>query len=203
MDVDPLESATSADEDSTASRDRARVRLNSRVAITVALLATFLGVCKVKDDNIVQTMQQAQADKLDHWNFDQARNIRQEVAAAAVTQLKLVAAGAPVAQQEGYRSAIASYEALVADQAKKKEELRLQAEQDQKTYDALNYRDDQFDLSDALIALAISLLALTALTHKHWLYWLAMTATLGGVTFGLAGLLGWHLHPDALSRLLS
>ena len=203
MDVDPLESATSADEDSAASRDRARVRLNSRVAITVALLATFLGVCKVKDDNIVQTMQQAQADKLDHWNFYQARNIRQEVAAAAVTQLKLVAAGAPVAQQEGYRSAIASYEALVADQAKKKEELRLQAEQDQKTYDALNYRDDQFDLSDALIALAISLLALTALTHKHWLYWLAMTATLGGVTFGLAGLLGWHLHPDALSRLLS
>ena len=203
MDVDPLESATSADEDSAASRDRARVRLNSRVAITVALLATFLGVCKVKDDNIVQAMQQAQADKLDHWNFYQARNIRQEVAAAAVTQLKLAAAGAPVAQQEGYRSAIASYEALVADQAKKKEELRLQAEQDQKTYDALNYRDDQFDLSDALIALAISLLALTALTHKHWLYWLAMTATLGGVTFGLAGLLGWHLHPDALSRLLS
>ena len=76
MDVDPLESATSADEDNSASRDRARVRLNSRVAITVALLATFLGVCKVKDDNIVQAMQQAQADKLDHWIFYQARNIR-------------------------------------------------------------------------------------------------------------------------------
>ena len=147
-------------------------------------------------------MQQAQADKLDHWNFYQARNIRQEVAAAAVTQLKLAAAGASAAQQDGYRAAIASYEALVADQAKK-EELRLQAEADQKNYDALNYRDDQFDLSDTLIALAISLLALTALTHKPWLYWLAMTATAGGVLFGLAGLLGWHLHPDALSRLLS
>jgi hypothetical protein len=203
MDVDPVESATSADEDSTASRDRERIRLNSRVAITVALLATFLGVCKVKDDNIVQAMQQAQADKLDHWNFYQARNIRQEVASAAVTQLTLAAAGAPPAQQDGYRAAIARYGALVADQAAKKEELRQQAEQDQKAYDALNYRDDQFDLSDALIALAISLLALTALTHKHWLYWLAMTATVGGVVFGLAGLLGWHLHPDALSRLLS
>jgi hypothetical protein len=203
MDVDPVDTATSADEDSSASRDLARTRLNSRVAITVALLATFLGVCKVKDDNIVQAMQQAQADKLDHWNFYQARNIRQEVAAAAVTQLKLSAAGASAAQQDGYRAAIASYEALVADQAKKKEELRQQAEADQKTYDALNYRDDQFDLSDTLIALAISLLALTALTHKSWLYWLAMTATVGGVLFGLAGLLGWHLHPDALSRLLS
>jgi uncharacterized protein DUF4337 len=203
MEVDPMESATGADEDNAASRDRDRIRLNTRVAVTVALLATFLGVCKVKDDNIVQAMQQAQADKLDHWNFYQARNIRQEVASAAVTQLQLAAAGAAVAQQESYRATIQKYQALVADQAAKKDELREQAEQDQKTYDALNYRDDQFDLSDALIALAISLLALTALTHKHWLYWLAVTATVGGVVFGLAGLLGWHLHPDALSRLLS
>ena len=198
-----MESATGAADETGASRDRERARLSSRVAITVALLATFLGVCKVKDDNIVQAMQQAQADKLDHWNFYQARNIRQEVAAATAAQLKLAAAGAPLAQQEGYRVAIASYDALVIDQAKKKEELRLQAEQDQRTYDLLNYRDDQFDLSDTLIALAISLLALTALTHKTWLYWLALVATVGGVTMGLAGLLGWHLHPDAVSRLLS
>jgi hypothetical protein len=203
MDIDPMESAADAADETAASHDRERGRLNSRVAITVALLATFLGVCKVKDDNIVQAMQQAQADKLDHWNFYQARNIRQEVAAAAATQLKLAAAGAPPAQQEGYRAAIASYEALVIDQGKKKEELRVQAEQDQKTYDTLNYRDDQFDLSDTLIALAISLLALTALTHKPSLYWLALVATVAGVVMGLAGLLGWHLHPDALSRLLS
>src|SRR3954466_14605739 len=133
MEVDPIESATGADEDNSASRDRERIRLNTRVAVTVALLATFLGVCKVKDDNIVQAMQQAQADKLDHWNFYQARNVRQEVAAAAAGQLELAAAAAPAAQQASYRTAIATYEALVADQAKKKEELRLQAEQDQKT----------------------------------------------------------------------
>jgi len=198
-----MESATGAADEIAASRDRERARLSTWVAITVALLATFLGVCKVKDDNVVQAMQQAQADKLDHWNFYQARNIRQEVAAATAAQLRLAAAGAPPAQQEGYRVAIASYEGLIVDQAKKKEELRLQAEQDQKTYDTLNYRDDQFDLSDALIALAISLLALTALTHKAWLYWLALLPTVGGVVMGLAGLLGWHLHPDALSRLLS
>ena len=204
MDVDPVESATGADEDNAASRDGERIRLNTWVAVTVALLATFLGVCKVKDDNIVQAMQQAQADKLDHWNFYQARNIRQEVAERG----RHAAASWPRparrrAQQESYRAAIAKYEALVADQAKKKEELRQQAEQDQKTYDALNYRDDQFDLSDALIALAISLLALTALTHKKWLYWIAIVATVGGVLMGLAGLLGWHIHPDNVARVLS
>jgi hypothetical protein len=202
MDVDPLETAQEAVDDAEAARSRARAWLNTRVAVTVALLATFLGICKVKDDNIVQAMQQAQADRLDHWNFYQARNIRQEVAAASLTQLKLAAAAAP-AQQAAYAAAIAAAERLAADQAQKKEELRLQAEQDQRTYDALNFRDDQFDLSDALIALAISLLAMTALTHKEWLYWIALVPTVGGIAMGLAGLFGWGLHPGWFVRLLS
>jgi hypothetical protein len=81
--------------------------------------------------------------------------------------------------------------------------LRVAAETDQKSYDSLNYRDDQFDLSDTLIALAISLLALTSLTHKRWLYWIAMVPTALGVLMGMAGLFGWPIHPDAVARLLS
>jgi len=203
MEIDPIEPAQSAAEEAEAARDKQSARLSTWVAITVALLATFMGICKVKDDNIVQGMQQAQADKLDHWNFYQARNIRQDMATATATQLRLAAAGAPAAQQESYRAAIASYETLAADQGRKKEDLRAQAEQDQKNYDALNYRDDQFDLSDALVALAISLHALTALTHKRWLFFLALAPTFLGVLMGLAGLLGWHLHPDAIARMLS
>jgi uncharacterized protein DUF4337 len=202
MDIDPMESATDALSEPSSSAEQ-HSRLGARVAVTVALLATFLGVCKVKDDNIVQAMQQSQADRLDHWNFYQARNIREEVAAATVAQLKLASAGASADQRAGYDQAIKTYEALVADQATKKEELRVQAEQDQRNYDALNYRDDQFDLSDTLVALAISLLALTALTHKPWLYTVALVPTAGGVLMGLAGLLGWPLHPDMLARLLS
>ena len=55
----------------------------------------------------------------------------------------------------------------------------------------------------ALIALAISLLAVTALTHKRWLYWLALIPTAGGLVMGLAGLFGWPLHPGLFVRLLS
>ena len=201
MEIDPLDPAGSDDAPSTA--DARAGRLNAWVAVTVALLATFMGICKVKDDNIVQAMQQAQADRIDQWSFYQARNLREEVAAATAAELTLAATAAPAADRDRYREAITRYEQLAAEQAKKKEDVRAQAEQDQKTYDALNYRDDQFDLSDTLIALAISLLALTALTHKSWLYTLALVITVGGVVMGLAGLLGWHLHPDALSRLLS
>jgi len=202
MEIDPLESANKAAEIAACERAAAS-RLSAWAAVTVALLATFLGVCKVKDDNIVQAMQQAQADRLDHWAFYQARNLRVEVAKATLVQLSLAAPGAPAAQQDKYREAIASYERIIDDQSKKKEALRLQAEQDQKTYDDLNYRDDQFDLSDALVAVAISLLALTALTHKKWLFWLALVPTVFGVVMGLAGFLGWNLRPDMLIRLLS
>ena len=174
------------------------------MAITVALLATFLGVCKVKDDNIVQAMQQAQADKIDHWAYYQARNLRQEVAEATVTQLELARpAAAGASQAEAHDQALDRYRRLATDQAQKKEALRVQAEDDQKRYDALNYRDDQFDLCDALLAIAIAMLAVTALTQLWPLYFMALVPTAFGVLMGLAGLLGWAVHPTALVSLLS
>jgi len=199
LDIDPkdvIESARQAVEEPRPSR------LNAIVAITVALLATFMGICKVKDDNIVQAMQQAQADRVDHWGYYQARNIRQELAEAALVQLELTRpANAPNAA--AYDAAIAKLKDNAAWQAKKKEEVKAQAEQDQKTYDALNYRDDQFDLADALLAIAISMLAVTALTQVWALYFVSLVPTAFGVLMGLAGLAAWPIHPDALVKLLS
>jgi hypothetical protein len=203
MDIDPLNPPGHDEGGATAASDARARQLNNRVALTVALLATFMGICKVKDDNIVQAMQQAQADKLDHWSFYQARNVRQDVAQAQVDQLQLAAAGQPATAQARYAPAIARYQALVLDQKQKKDQLRAQAEADQKQYDALNYRDDQFDLADALTAIAISLLALTSLTQRRWLFWVGAVATLLGAVMGVAGLAGWHVHPDLLATLLS
>ena len=200
MDIDSQQLTES---DDSAARDRKVALLNTCVAITVALLATFMGVCKVKDDNIVQAMQQAQADKLDHWNFYQARNIRQDVAEATAEQLRLAKVGRPAAEAAAYDEAIARYDAKAAGEAQKKAELKAQAEQDQKSYDSLNYRDDQFDLSDAALAIAIALLAVAALTKIWWMYWLSWVPISFGVVMGLSGLLGWALHPDTLTRLLS
>ena len=56
-------------EQASATDDRCIARLNTWVALTVAVLATLMAVCKAKDDNIVQAMQQAQADKIDHWGY--------------------------------------------------------------------------------------------------------------------------------------
>lgn len=185
-----------------ARQARAR-RLNAVVAVTVAVLATFMGICKVKDDNIVQAMQQAQADKLDHWAFYQARNIRQEVAEATVTLLELGRQDASAASAARYDAALASYRQLAKEQAGKKAELKAQAEQDQASYDSLNFRDDQFDLSDAAIAIAIAMLAVTALTGLWSLYVAALVPTAFGIAMGVAGLAALPWHPGALVRLLS
>jgi hypothetical protein len=202
MDIDPKDIVETANQ-ATDQREARAAWLNAAVAITVAVLATFMGICKVKDDNIVQAMQQAQADKLDHWAFYQARNLRQEVAEATATQLELGRRGAPSATAGAYEIAIAKYRALAEEQSKKKDELMAQAERDQKTYDALNYRDDQFDLSDTLIAIAIAMLAVTALTRLWPLYWASLVPTAFGVLMGIAGLLALPIHPDALVKLLS
>ena len=197
METEPIDLVADATEAHSAQS-----RLNTRVAITVALLATFIGVCKVKDDNIVQAMQQAQADRIDHWSFYQARNLREELAHATSDQLKAQAAAFP-ANAAVFAATAARYDSLAANEAAKKSDVRHQAEQDQVNYDALNYRDDQFDLSDALAAIAISLLALTALTQKRWLYAIALGAAALAILMGLAGLLKWQLHSDALAKLLS
>jgi hypothetical protein len=194
MELDPME---------IVDREPASSRLNVLVAISVALLATFMGICKVKDDNIVQAMQQAQANKIDHWAFYQARNIREEVMKGSKLQLELAMQDARPQSQASYQAAIARYATLEAEQESKKAELMAQAAQDQKDYDKANYRDDQFDLSDAFLAITVALLAVTALTQQRWLFGVAMVPTFFGVLMGLAGLLNWQIHPDWLIALIT
>ncbi len=201
MELDPIDTVEQARDARTI--EKANSRLNVLVAITVALLATFMGICKVKDDNIVQAMQQAQANKLDHWAFYQARNIREDLAKATLLQLQLAAPSAPAASKAQYDSAIARYQAMAQEQNQKKEALKQDADRDQKDYDAANFRDDQFDLSDAFLAISVALLAVTALTGQRWLYVVSLVPTAFGVLMGLAGLLQWRIHPGWLVGLLT
>ena len=108
MDPDPIEYARQEDQEEA----KAKSRLNTLVAIAVALLATFMGICKVKDDNIVQAMQQAQADKIDSYSWYQARNIREEVANAVAAQLAAQEAAAPQNVRAVYEAEIAKYQAI-------------------------------------------------------------------------------------------
>ncbi|HWA83829.1 MAG TPA: DUF4337 family protein, partial [Fimbriimonadaceae bacterium] len=126
-------------------KDKAKSTLNAMVAVTIALLATFMGICKVKDDNIVQAMQQAQAHSIDYWATEHAKGTEAKVYDAAATELELSASDNPKAHD-----AIERFRQGQAKESKDKEDWQKKAQDADKDYDDLNYRDDQFDLSDTL-----------------------------------------------------
>jgi len=61
--------------------------LNNLLSIVVALVATLLGLCNVKDGNIVQNMAKTQAEAIDTWSYYQAKSIKQALAEGTVAQL--------------------------------------------------------------------------------------------------------------------
>jgi hypothetical protein len=181
-------------------------RLNMAVALAVAILATFMGLTKVKDDNIVQAMLQAKSDAVDTWSEFQAKSTKQHLAQVTEDQFKVQRALAGTQDAAAARlldARIAFYHAEQVRYDREKSDLQKKAKALEESYDSLNFHDDQFDLSDAVLSIAVAMLAVTALTRQRWLFVVAMVPALFGLVMGIAGLFGWGLHPTALTRLLS
>src|SRR3979411_886749 len=64
-------------------------RLSDIVAVTVVVLTVFLAIGKVKDDNIVQAMQKAQAASVDAWAEYQSTRIKLHVDENGLAMLRL------------------------------------------------------------------------------------------------------------------
>lgn len=200
MSIDPLELA---EDEKDEKKDKAKSTLNAMVAVTIALLATFMGVCKVKDDNIVQAMQQSQADRIDQWGYRQAKNTQAKIYEVSAAQFKAQSLSATGAAKAELEKLATQFDKRNKDELSKVAEGDKAAKKAEDDYNSSNYRDDQFDLSDTLMAIAISMLAVTALTGKRWLYWIALVPTALGVLMGVAGLFSLKIHPDAITNLLS
>jgi len=184
----------------------AESRLNTIVAACVALTATFMALCNVKDGNVVQNMAVMQSQEVDTWSYYQAKSTKESLAEAVLDQLIITkdttSNPSPEAQQILTRK-IAEYGDKVKRYEKEKEEIKAKADGLQKDYDAMNIHDDQFDMSEACLSIAIALFGVTALTQKRWLLAIALVFTIFGFLLGIAGFAGWDLHPDFLAKLLT
>lgn len=180
-------------------------RLNNLIAVAVAISASLMAIFNIKDNNIVQAMSQAQAHAIDAWSYFQAKSTKQSLVENQLNQLELQrivnAKAAPdvvakiEAQAQAARQKVERYE-------EEKTQIKAQAEGFQKEYDELNVHDDQFDLAEALISLGLSILGITALTQKKPLFVFATVLSIIGVIFGLAGFLGWSIHPEWIMKIL-
>src|SRR4249920_1288827 len=108
--------------------------INSRVALFVAITATFMALCNVKDGNIVQAMSQAQARAIDAWSYFQAKSTKQSIAENSLELFKMQNL-ANVQAEKTFEDEINRYE-------KEKAQIKKQAEGFQKEYDDINLFDD-------------------------------------------------------------
>jgi len=180
-------------------------KFNGLIALFVAVVATFMALCNVKDGNVVQAMQQAQAKSIDQWAYYQAKGTKQHIAenTAELFQAQLeMASGLKPQQVAKIEAKITEQKARVKTYEQEKNAIKQEAEQAGKEYDALNVHDDQFDLAEACMSVAIALAGVAALTKKRWLFGMAMGLGGLGIFFGLAGFFHWQTHSDLMAKLL-
>ena len=184
-----------ADENVISPHQSKDSRINSLVAIWVAITATVMAICNVKDGNVVQAMAQAQARGIDAWSYFQAKSTKQSIAENSIEIIK-------VQKVAGSDSLIKKLETQVSRYEKEKTEIKAQAEGFQKEYDAINVFDDQFDMTEAFLSIAIAMFGITALTQKKWLYYFSVAVSILGIILGLTAFMKISLHSDFISKIL-
>jgi microsomal dipeptidase-like Zn-dependent dipeptidase len=170
-------------------------KINSRVAMFVAITATFMALCNVKDGNIVQAMSQAQAHYIDAWSYYQAKSTKQSNAENTLELLK-------AQNTQESEALIKKYEGEVARYESEKSAIKKQAEGYQKEYEDINLFDDQFDMTDAFLTIAIAMFGITSLTQKKWLLYFSGAVSLMGIILGLTAFLHISLHSNFIASIL-
>ncbi len=184
-----------------AKTEGSNKRLNNLVAVTVVILSVFMAVGNIKDNNIGQAMQKAKSDSVDAWAEYQAARIKLHVDENALAQLRLLETTGTFDRALATKQA-AAFEADIKKYEGRSKETRAKAERLEKEYDQLNFRDDQFDMSEAFMSIAIAVSAVAALVESFWLLSIAWGSGAFGVGFWVAGFAGFGFRPEWLAQLL-
>jgi hypothetical protein len=191
-----------ADGSEPLSKAPAQRTLSRHVAVTIILLSVFMAITKVKDDNIVQAMQQAKADVVDSWAEYQAAKFKQHMADEAVGR-DVVLATVPgidlaVVKADKIREQTASDKYQV-----RAGELMAKARAAEAKVEQLGRQDDQFDMSDTLLAIALAIGASAILVESYLVLAASWTLGAAGVVMGFVGFIGGSLRIEWLINLLN
>ncbi len=181
--------------------ESANKRLNELVAVTVVILSVFMAVSNIKDNNINQAMQKAKADAVDSWAEYQAARLKLHVDENGLAQLRLLETAGNFDRALAAKQA-AQYEADIAKYEVRSKETRAKAESLEKEYDRLNFRDDQFDISEAFVQIAIAVAAVSALVDSFLLLYIAWGSAAFGIISGVAGFAGLNFRSEWLAQML-
>ena len=188
-----------------ALEEAAEGGLTTIIALLVAVTATMMAICHIKDSNIVLAMNRVQTKTVDAWSYYQAKSTKQHLAENMLAQIKLQKETDPAAPPVA-KAALDAAEQAYEQQAKKygEEEAEIKKEGDQleEEYEHLNSHHDLFDLAEAGFSVSLALYGIAALTRSRSLLLFAVLVTSSGLLFGIGGFAGWSLHLGWLERLL-
>ena len=179
--------------------------INRTIAITVSLVALVMVLGKVKDDNIMRRMFAAQTAELDDWNYFQARSIKAHMFELQAQQWQLASATMPSPLTDAQRArigvAVKKWQGEADRENAEKDKLQRKAEGEEKEYESLRLIDHQFHFAEALLTLAVTLLAVAALTQGAALYAVGVVIAALGCAVTLTGFLGWQIELSFLKFL--
>ena len=167
--MNPVEAADTISEEHHHHDDSFR----NRAALVIAVLAAILAVCELGGDNSKNAMIFNNIKASDTWSFYQAKNQRQTAYKLAEDQLKREEASTSLspAARAAAQADLARYEDEPGGEGKK--QLKERAENFEKTREIASRQNDDFDLAQMVLQLAIVLGSVSILSTSRPLLWVA------------------------------
>ena len=168
-------------------------RFNRRAALLIAVMAAVLAVGGLGGGNATDDMIISNIRASDTWAFYQAKNVRQTAYEIEVAELQSRLPGASPAEREDLEARIADFEATIARydsepdpeapgdplRGEGKQQLMAQARAFEAARDVSVAKDDNFDLAEVALQLALVLGSVAILASNRAI--LAVAGALGAI----------------------
>ncbi len=172
-------------------RDRESDRFKQRSAVAIGFFAMLLAITGLGGQNATKDVLNSNIMASNHYNFFQAKNMRQTSIALAADQIELAWLSDPAIPAEtkavlakkvqDYRRTVARYESE-PETGEGKKELIAKAKAEEAKRDHGMKQDPYFDYAEALLQIAIVLISVSIVATAPWL-------AIAGGALGLVGAL--------------
>lgn len=185
------------------AENEASEKFRNRAALLIAVLAAILAIGGLGGGNATDDMVASNIRASDSWAFYQAKNVRQTIYAVASDDLKAElpaltgeARAAAEKRLAAYSATIDRYDSepdpkapgdLLKGEGKK--EIRARAESYEQAFDEASERDNNFDLAEVALQLALVLGSVAILALNRWILGLSVALGIAGTVLTLNGFL--------------
>jgi hypothetical protein len=174
----------------------------NRAALLIAVLAGVLAVGGLGGGNATDDMIANNIKASDTWSFYQAKNVRQTMYGIEAGKLKaqLAAGTVAAAERPSAEARLKDYEATVTrydsepdpndpSRGEGKKELSTRARAYEAAFDQASARDNNFDLAEVALQLALVLGSVAILAVNRWILGLSLALGIVGSLLTLNGFL--------------